>query len=699
MVTRDLVERTWPKAVIAFLLGLVGCSEIPTRFLAPEVPLTLQVPLVDSTLFLGDLVEDTSQVIVEPGTGNIALALAGELSPVNLAQHLGRIEELRLERQFSVNEIAGIRQRFEEWQEPVLQTSLRTLFPGLPEPPSSESIPSTSGSLVIDSLLRLPEGIIEVAYRQGELAFVLENRYPVPVVVEEAPGYGRPGIVIRTDGVGEWFFPLTEFQRSIPAGATRGRTTDPGGEIRMPLTGVVLGQRSRIILAVSSPGSGGQVVSYTSESLFSIFCQPQEVGIEWARIAPREWTAELVLELPLPYGAELTDGKGRSLRARVEMRNDLPLGFQGHSRLGQLLCGAEPLQRAFSLAPMSSDTQVVECAGPVFLRPEPEDNGVVRTLRLRVALLVQPPGQPVVIRAADVIEVNVVVAEFILEHASGTRLPVVSFEFHTESEVWLRGNLGLLSEVEVELSEVLVEVELENSAAVGFRVEGRLEIADRNKTVMARLPIPSQQLQAAQEEGGAIVPQQTRWELRYAEVRLVNRPRFVRFLLSVHPQASGHWAFVDTSQLRGRVQVLLPLRLRAQRLLYEQEWSFTGGEQLRRQGQRVERATVVMEVKNRIPIAVHLRLVLSDTLGWVQVPPDGELFVAAAPVSPSGIAVGEQYTVQRFELDERHLPGILQANRLKVWLAAATTAQQYVRIRTSDYVSLRASLRAELSVP
>jgi hypothetical protein len=120
---------------------------------------------------------------------------------------------------------------------------------------------------------------------------------------------------------------------------------------------------------------------------------------------------------------------------------------------------------------------------------------------------------------------------------------------------------------------------------------------------------------------------------------------------------------------------------------------------LRRQGQKLERATLVVEVKNRFPVGLQLFVVFSDSLGSVRVPPEGELVFGAAPVEASGVAVREQHSIERIELDERHLPGILHAQQVALTLVGRTEAADYVRVRSSDYVHLRVMLRAEMSLP
>ncbi|MCS7169067.1 MAG: hypothetical protein NZ949_00415 [Candidatus Kapabacteria bacterium] len=687
------------RRLLLTILGLVACSEMPTRFLLPEVPVTVQLPLIDSLLSLESLIEDTAQLHVDAGTGNIALALEGELTSVSLSRELGRIGELRLEQAFQLDEVAALREPLEGWTHVAAELPLTGLFPQLPEPPASSVIPSTGVPVLVDSALRLPPEVLAVAYRGGELRLVLGNNYPVPLVLDVPPGYGQSGVVLRTPGHGEWFFPLTEAQRTIPPGETRGRDEDPDGAIRVPLSGVVLSQASRLLLSLSSPGSAGNRVDYTAASVLQVFVSPQDVTVEWAQVLPGAWETELVVELSLPNGAEVSAGELRAFAAHMELKNGFPVGFHGEWRFRQLRRNGEPVSWDFVVPAFSEDSRRLLHTDPLLLVPEPDDQGSVRSLRVSTWLRVQPPGGPVYIRAEQELTVRVVVENCSLGWARGERLPVANFEVQAESEVWLRGNLGLLAQVEVELAELIVETHLENTAAVGFRVEGRAEIADRNKNVLASLPILPQSVLPALERSGTVLPQRTLWELRYSDVRLTARPRFVRFFWTITPEERGSWFFADTSQLRGYVQVLIPIRIRVHQLSYENEWTFTGGAELRRQGRRVERATVIVEVRNRFPVALRFHLVLADTLGFVRIPPEGEMFFAAAPVTVSGVAEAEQHSLQRFELDERHIPGILRAERLSIALVAHTPAQQYVRLRTSDYVRLRAMLRAELVVP
>jgi|LJSS01.1.fsa_nt_gb hypothetical protein len=660
----------------------------------------MQLPLVDSLLALEDLIQDTTQVRVEPGTGNLALALEGELTPIVLAQELGRVGELRLERSFRLNDITGLHQRFQEWQDPVQAIPLKALYSQLPDPPAEQVIPPLSTPVQIDSVVRLPEGLYAVAYRQGTLQIVLENRYPVPVEIAPLPGYGQSGILLQTPGYGEWFVPLTALQSTIPPGERRGEENSPGGVIRAPLAGVVVTRQTRIQCALTSPGSGGQQVTYTDASLFRVFLQPRDVEVEWAHILPAGWNAEILVELPLPNGAEISSAEIAAFSAQLELDNGFPFGADGIWRFGQLRSRTgEPVSRSLAIPASAEVYQRVSEQGPIVLVPEPEDAGSIRALRIRLQLQIQQPSDIVTVRAEQGVVLRVVVDTLLLRTARGTRLPVGSFETQAQSEVWLQGNLGLLSQVEVELAELIIEAVLENSAAVGFRVEGTVEVADRNGTVMARLPVTPQFVAPAVEQGGTVTAQQTRWELRYSDVGLTNRPRFVRFLWTVTPEASGTWAFADTSQIRGRVQVLIPVRVRVQQLSYEQQWAFTGGDMLRRQGQRIERAEVIVETRNRFPVTLQFFLVFADTLDSVRVPLEGVVSIPAAPVTLSGVAETEGHGLQRIVLDSWQIPLLLRADRLRLELRAQTTAQQYVRIRTSDYVHLRAMLRAELAVP
>ncbi len=681
---------------ILTLATLGACSDMPTRFLAPEIPLVVQLPLVDSLLTLQDLLTDTTQLRVEPGTGNLSLALSGGLSPVSFGTELGRIGKLQLERTFRLNDIAGFRGHFEGWSHAALEVPVVALFPQVPQPPSDAVFPPIP-PVAVDSALRLPAEVKAVAYRAGRAELVVENRCPIPLRIEPPAGHTQPGIVLRTPGYGEWFVPVTPQQRDIPPGESRGRRTDPGGLLQMPLAGVVLSAQTRIALALSSVGSGGQRVPYGPESALRIMLQPQEVELDWAQVFASGWEAELPLEVALPNEATLSGAEFRQLVVRTECRNGFPLGFQGEWRLEQLRRSGIPVSRSFSVGAGEQYAGELALEGPLVLVPEPEDQGGIRALRFRTWLQAQPLQELITLRAEQEIALQVLVDTIALAWARGMQLPVASFEVQTESEVWLQGNLGLLSQVEVEFAEVLVEVQLENTAAVGARVEGTVEIADRNKTVLARLAVPPQSIQPAELPG--LRGRQTRWELRYSNVRLTERPRFVRFFWTVVPESGSEWAFADTSQLRGSVTVLIPVRVRVQQLRYEGQWAFTGGEALRRQGEKLERATVMVEVRNRFPVGLQLFLVFSDSLGFVRVPPEGELVFRAAPVGTSGIAVGEQHDIQHFELDERHIPGILHAQQLALTFVGRTEAADFVRLRTSDYVHLRVMLRAEMSVP
>jgi len=673
---------------------------MPTRFLPPEVPLTLQLPLVDSLLLLEELIEDTTQIQVEPGTGNLALALEGELSPVSLAEPLGRVGEIRHERSFRLQDMEGIQQHLQGWGHAAVELPLSVLAPGLPPPPATVVVPPTAGNVQVDSGIQLPEEILAVSYRQGVLQLVLKNQYPVPVAIEEVPSYGQPGVLLRTAGYGEWFFPLTAEQRTIPPGGRRGTSSDPGGPIQISLAGVVLTRASEILLWLSSPGSGGQGVPYTSESLFRVFLQPQEAVVEWAQIFPSSaWEEEFVLEVPLPQQAELNGGEVRELKVWFMLQNDLPITFRGRYLLPQLRQGGNSVSGNFTVRALSTEREEIVLDGPAALVPEPEDGGAVRVLRIRVRLSVEPPVEPVIVRAEHGVTVQSVVEAFRLGWAWGSRLPIASFEVQTQAEVWLQGNLGLLSHTELELAELIVEAAIENTAAVSFRVEGTIDIADRNGTVMAQLPLAPQVIHAASWQGGVFTKRQSQWQLRYSDIRLTARPRFVRFQWRVEPESSVPWAFADTSRLQGKVRVLIPVRMRVQRLRYEGSWAFTGGEILRRQGQKIEEAVVMVEVRNHFPIAVQVRLRFVDSLSVVSVPPEGYLTFAAAPVTSNGTAEREQYAFQQFVLDERHIPILLQADSLAVELVAWTTAQQYVRIRTSDYAHVRAMARVSLVVP
>ncbi len=685
---------------MALVLGVGACSDMPTRFLAPEVPLVVQLPLVDSLLTLQELIADTTQLHIEPGSGNLSLALAGELTPVILGKELGRIDTLRFERSFQLNDIAAFREHFQGWSHGALELPLRSLFPQIPQPPAEAVVPPIAAPVQIDSILRLPEEILAVAYRAGTAELRVENRYPVPIRIEAPAGYSQPGIVLRTPGYGEWFVPVSAAQQVIPPGESRGQSTDPGGPLHLPLAGVVLSAETQLSLSLSSPGSGGQRVAYSSESVLRVVLQPSGVELVWARVLPSSaWEAELPVEVPLPNDAALSGGTFHLLALRTEVENGFPIALRGEWRFGQLRRNGTPVRQTFSLGAGERREDELVLQGPLALVPETEDQGVIRTLRLRSWVQLPPAAEPVTLQAEHGVTVRVVVDTVAIAWAEGRQLPVASFPAQAESEVWLQGNLGLLSQVEVEFAELLIEAQLENTAAVGFRVEGTIEVADRNRGVLARLPVPPQTVQPAVKEAGILRGQQTRWELRYTGVRLTERPRFVRFLWTVVPEADQGWAFADTSRLRGNVTVLIPVRMRIQQLRYENQWAWTGGEVLRRQGQKLERATLVVEVKNRFPVGLQLFVVFSDSLGSVRVPPEGELVFGAAPVEASGVAVREQHSIERIELDERHLPGILHAQQVALTLVGRTEAADYVRVRSSDYVHLRVMLRAEMSLP
>jgi hypothetical protein len=675
---------------------LAGCSELPTRLLAPEVPVNIALPLVDSLLVLEQLIKDTAQIRRDPATGNLAIAFGGELTPVRVAEELTRIAPLQRRYAVSAAEEDTLQAHFRQWWQRTLVLALPLLrcFPQLPAPPAQTVVPSVSG-VQVEQPATLPAEIQAVEFRHGIANLVLHNGYPVPLSIEPPPGQSQPGILLQTPGYGEWFVALSPMQRLIPPGETRGLPSDPGGEIRVGLDGMVLTSATRIVLQLGSPGSGGQPVRYDTMPVFSARLIPQGSAFRWAELRLPELELLLPLSVELPNQAALEEARLSEIALHCRFRNDLPISVQGQLYFPQLRSAdGQPLTFPLQLEPKASAEWREQRTG-VLLRPVAEDLGSVRVLRAYARLRV--PSQQSFQRFwdSDTLLAELSLERFHVAWAQGERLPVVEFEAQTESEVWLRGNLGALSQMELELAELLLEAHLENSAAVAFRIEGTAEVLDRTRNLLARLTIPEQLVEPAELIGGELRARPSHWQLRYTDVVLRARPRFVRFLWRIRVEGPPKWAVADSSQIFGRVELVVPVRLRIQRLEFDTLWALTGGETLRRQSRAVRSARAVVEVYNLFPVALELQLTLADSLDSLRLPPQAPLWIAAAPVTAAGVGAAPQKVLSSFPLSQEQLELLRRADRVRVRLRGETSAGQYVRIRSSDWVHMRAILQIE----
>jgi hypothetical protein len=220
-------------------------------------------------------------------------------------------------------------------------------------------------------------------------------------------------------------------------------------------------------------------------------------------------------------------------------------------------------------------------------------------------------------------------------------------------------------------------------------------VLDRTRNLLARLTIPEQLVEPAELIGGELRARPSHWQLRYTDVVLRARPRFVRFLWRIRVEGPPKWAVADSSQIFGRVELVVPVRLRIQRLEFDTLWALTGGETLRRQSRAVRSARAVVEVYNLFPVALELQLTLADSLDSLRLPPQAPLWIAAAPVTAAGVGAAPQKVLSSFPLSQEQLELLRRADRVRVRLRGETSAGQYVRIRSSDWVHMRATLQIE----
>ena len=675
---------------------LAGCSEFPTRLLVPEVPVTIALPLVDSLLVLEQLIEDTAQIRRDPASGNLAIAFGGELTPVKVAEELTRIAPLQLRYAVSATEEDTLQRHFRQWWQRTLMLALplSQLFPQLPAPPAQTVIPAVS-NVQVEQPMALPAEVQAVEFSRGVANLVLYNGYPVPLSIEPPPGQSQPGILLQTPGHGEWFIGVSPQQRLLPPGETRGLPSDPGGEIGVRLDGVTLSAATRIVLRMSSPGSGGQQVRYDTVPVFSMRLILREFAFHWAELRLPELELVLPLSVELPNQAVLEEARLSEIELSYRLHNGFPVPVQGELRFPQLRSeNGQPLMFPLQLE-AESLAEGREQRAELLLRPVAEDFGAVRMLRAYVHLRVPPQQSFRRFWDSDTLSAELSLERFRVAWAQGERLPVVEFEAQTESEVWLRGNLGALAQMELELAELLLEAHLENSAAVAFRIEGTVEVLDRTRNLLARLVIPEQLVEPAEHVAGELRARPSHWQLRYTDVVLRARPRFVRFLWRIRVEGPPRWAVADSSQISGRVELVVPVRLRIQKLEFDTLWALTGGEMLRRQSRAVRSARAVVEVYNFFPVALELQLTLADSLDSLRLPPQAPLWIAAASVTAAGVSAAPQKVLSSFPLSQEQLELLRRADRVRVRLRGETPVGQYVRIRSSDWVHMRATLQIE----
>jgi hypothetical protein len=79
----------------------------------------------------------------------------------------------------------------------------------------------------------------------------------------------------------------------------------------------------------------------------------------------------------------------------------------------------------------------------------------------------------------------------------------------------------------------------------------------------------------------------------------------------------------------------------------------------------------------------------------LRLPPQAPLWIAAAPVTAAGVGAAPQKVLSSFPLSQEQLELLRRADRVRVRLRGETSAGQYVRIRSSDWVHMRATLQIE----
>ncbi len=423
---------------LALLPALTGCEVAEPKL--PTFTTNLALPLGDERIDVADLVDDEDYLVAlddstlgftvdgDPDTVALDFALGADLPAQNLVNQLGS---------FTLDPPAPDPFAFvlgDLYPAANLLDGATTVVPPF-------SFGMTSGSAPLQDLT-------SATVARGTLVVTIDNGLPVPV---SGPAAAQPVQFRLFDPDGGSTLAVVDFGDEIPAGGQAVGTAD--------LAGVVLPARVAVELQGASAGSGSQPVLVDAQAEVAVTASFQDLEVDAAEavVPAQSFFDDLLVDLPADYavtGAVVAAGA-----VDVTMSNDLPVPCRATITWPEVrtVAGAA-LTTALDLAPGGGAQAAIDFSGCTIV----SGGAPLTALTARVAVTSPGSGgQTVTLQADQAVRMDTSPGRVTFAQVTG-EVPAVSFDLDE-----IRADIDLPDALQgVSLTHAALTLQVTNTAGV-----------------------------------------------------------------------------------------------------------------------------------------------------------------------------------------------------------------------------------------
>lgn len=676
---------------VLFLVGLQSCGNIPTTFALPEFSSTVTFPLYDSTVTLNDFIGNDSTFLRKDTQGNLFIEETRQITPVGIGDSL-RIDAQTISYTTTLNNQTGVLSSVENLG--TLFTPLPALFPGL-NLPNAGTIPIFPGTppqgvLTAPMPVQWSNSIGYVIMESGTFIIRITNQLPVDITLRPVGSESLPGLRINT-GTSRLYIPASSNQTLIRANAT---TT-----LSFAIPRGVRFQAGMTVEAQLSANSATNL-SYTEQNglLFSFGLQNPLIQQADAEIAPL--SLSFPLTIPLGFGVRLTGAQLRNILAQMSLNNGFPLGGVATITTPQLVHATtgQPFSQQVTIAPRQNNQQIriQTPLGQIFtLRPTTSDlNGVMDSVR--IVLTMDIPRTRAVVNGTDALSVSGSLARTQLLNAQGVSIRNLNVNTRSVVNFTLSDQVSRFRFTDLSLQATQVFLSIANGTGIAANLIGTARFIGTNNTTLDNLPIPQQTIRAANRTGSPAV---TDIIVNQRGLQLREIPRQAEFSATITPRDTA-FSVTSADSISGTARIRIPIFMRVIGGSFSNTFTMNT-QDLRTVEKNIDSLTLRLEVLNRIPAGITLVFRFFNSIGQqtLVLPLSGTLAVSAPPISNSR-PTAPQFTSLSLSVSKANIPLILQAQQCTLELQVNTpgaTQNQFVQFLTSDFIQIKAQVRASLN--
>ncbi|MES2764959.1 MAG: hypothetical protein V4642_03770 [Bacteroidota bacterium] len=687
----------------ASLVYLAGCSDLPTDVVLPVFTTGADVPLIDTTTTIDEIIKDTTFIKKDAKNGNLFITQEAAIPTTVIGDSL-KLKETALSYSTSFNEQASLTK--EAIQESKARVPINDIFPALPPAPNSSIIPPTpSGGVEKDIELQQPPDVEYIQFNKTNLRLGIGNGYPFDLTFGNPQGFNSPGVVIVFPDGSKEFLPLNETQRTIPKISGRGFPGDPGGFIETNLVNKEFKKGTRIIANISTTGSNGQPVNYDTNSVLIVRVFFNDADIKEAKFAyPAKQIVSDVIS-PLAGGAKITEGRISQLDMTLKLTNNFPVS-------GKLTISIPQFTRASDGAVLSKEvnidrnsTQTVNITNGTddyFMRPDTTDkNGYISAAHVQVSFAVDATqsNDKRTFKENDDLIVEGKISSLKFHSLKGLSLPEVKFNVHSESKFEVKGNISNLTFDELVLKQLIISMIINNGVGINGVLSGTADVMGKAGNKLATIVIADHNIIAADfSVPGSTIPKENIIDLNENGLNLKEIPYSIVFDGSVRTVENTPFSLNATDKIDGKIVITIPLALRIIGGEYKRELTALDIDaDIRKREKNVESAELKIESRNRMPAAIGLSFQFfdADQKLILSIPTDAPtIAIPAAPVDANSIATAEAHAFQRVKLNHDQTKLLLGAKFYSVSAKFNTSggSESFAKFRLEDYLKLKVGL-------